>query len=130
MFSSKNYVRIRLVYDLYEGSHEAITSLISGATYSDEQIAETMKKCYAETKYVLDPHGACGYQALKEQLKPGEVGVFCETAHPAKFKEKVDAILNTDIEIPARLQEFMKGTKQSVDMTKDFDSFKAFLLAE
>lgn len=122
-----NFARI---YDLYGGSHEAITSLISGATYSDEQIAETMKKCYAETKYVLDPHGACGYQALKEQLQPGEVGVFCETAHPAKFKEKVDAILNTDIEIPARLQEFMKGTKQSVDMTKDFASFKAFLLAE
>lgn len=122
-----NFARI---YDLYGGSHEAIISLISGATYSDEQIAETMKKCYAETKYVLDPHGACGYQALKEQLQPGEVGVFCETAHPAKFKEKVDAILTTDIEIPARLQEFMKGTKQSVDMTKDFASFKAFLLAE
>lgn len=122
-----NFARI---YDLYKGSHEAITSLISGATYSDEQIAETMKQCFAETKYVLDPHGACGYQALKEQLQPGEVGVFCETAHPAKFKEKIDAILSSDIEIPQRLQEFMKGTKQSISMTKDFASFKAYLLSE
>ena len=122
-----NFARI---YDLYKGSHEAITSLISGATYSDKQIAETMKQCFAETKYVLDPHGACGYQALKEQLQPGEVGVFCETAHPAKFKEKVDAILSSDIEIPQRLQEFMKGTKQSISMTKDFASFKAYLLSE
>ena len=122
-----NFARI---YDLYEGKHETITSLISGATYKDEQIAETMKQCFNETGYILDPHGACGYQALKEQLKEGEVGVFCETAHPAKFKEKVDAILGSDIEIPARLQEFMKGTKQSVDMTKDFESFKAFLLNE
>ena len=122
-----NFARI---YDLYEGKHETITSLISGATYKDEQIAETMKLCFNETGYILDPHGACGYQALKEQLKDGEVGVFCETAHPAKFKEKVDAILRNDIEIPARLQEFMKGTKQSVDMTKDFESFKAFLLNE
>ena len=87
-----------------------------------------MQECYAETKYVLDPHGACGYQALKELLKPGEVGVFCETAHPAKFKEKVDEILNTDIEIPQRLQEFMKGTKQSIEMSKNFADFKAFLL--
>ena len=122
-----NFARI---YDLYEGKHETITNLISGATYKDEQIAETMKQCFNETGYILDPHGACGYQALKEQLKDGEVGVFCETAHPAKFKEKVDAILGSDIEIPARLQEFMKGTKQSVDMTKDFESFKAFLLNE
>ncbi len=122
-----NFARI---YDLYEGNHEAITSLISGATYKDEQIAETMKQCFNETDYTLDPHGACGYQALKEQLLEGEVGVFCETAHPAKFKEKVDAILGKDIDIPARLQEFMKGTKQSVDMTKDFESFKAFLMNE
>lgn len=122
-----NFARI---YDLYKGDHKVITSLISGATYQDEQIAETMKQCFAETKYVLDPHGACGYQALKELLQPGEVGVFCETAHPAKFKEKVDAILSTDIDIPARLQEFMKGTKQSIDMTKDFADFKAYLLKQ
>lgn len=120
-----NFARI---YNLYESSHEAITSLISGATYKDEEIAETMRECYKETKYVLDPHGACGYQALKDLLKPGEVGVFCETAHPAKFKEKVDDILSTDIDIPARLQEFMKGTKQSVSMSKDFTDFKAFLM--
>ena len=122
-----NFARI---YDLYKGNHEAITAYISGATYKDEQIAETMKQCYNDTKYVLDPHGACGYRALKEQLKPGEVGVFLETAHPAKFKEKVDSILGTDIEIPARLAEFMKGKKQSIEMTKDFASFKNYLMNE
>jgi threonine synthase len=122
-----NFARI---YDLYGKSHEKISSLISGATYSDEQIADTMRHCYKETGYVLDPHGACGYQALKDGLKPGEVGIFCETAHPAKFKEKVDAILGTDIEIPERLQAFMKGQKQSVPMTKDFQDFKAYLMQQ
>lgn len=122
-----NFARI---YELYKGDHSVITALISGATFSDEQIAATMRECYKETKYVLDPHGACGYQALKELLLPGEVGVFCETAHPAKFKEKVDSILSADIEIPQRLQEFMKGTKQSVAMTKQFEDFKAFLMAQ
>ncbi len=122
-----NFARI---YDLYKGDHAAITSLISGATYKDEQIAQTMRDCYEATKYVLDPHGACGYQALKDLLQSDEVGCFCETAHPAKFKEKVDAILSTDIEIPARLQEFMKGTKQSVEMTKEFTDFKAYLMQQ
>jgi threonine synthase len=113
-----------------EDTHKAITSLISGATYSDEQIKETMRQCYEETGYILDPHGACGYQALKDGLKEGEIGVFCETAHPAKFKEKVDDILGIDVEIPERLAAFMKGEKQSVPMSKDFADFKDFLMKQ
>ena len=111
-----------------EETHQRITSLISGATYSDEQIRQAMRQCHKETGYILDPHGACGYQALKDGLKPGEVGVFCETAHPAKFKEKVDDILGIDVDIPARLRAFMQGEKQSTPMTKDFDDFKQYLM--
>ena len=111
-------------------THEVITALISGATYTDEQIKETMRQCHQSTGYILDPHGACGYQALKDHLMPGEIGVFCETAHPAKFKEKVDAIDNIDVEIPERLAAFMKGKKQSIEMSKSFDDFKAFLMKE
>lgn len=122
-----NFARI---YELYKGNHDAICADISGATYSDLQISETMQQCYQQTGYVLDPHGACGYRALKEGLKDGEVGFFLETAHPAKFKEKVDAILHTDIEIPERLAAFMKGEKKSIAMTKDFAAFKAFLMNE
>ena len=118
------------VYELYGKSHEAICADISGATYKDEQIAETIREVKAETGYVCDPHGACGYRALKEGLKAGEVGVFLETAHPAKFKSTVDGILGADIEIPAKLQAFMKGTKQSVPMNKDFASFKQFLMEQ
>ncbi len=118
------------VYELYGKSHEAICADISGATYKDEQIAETIREVKAETGYVCDPHGACGYRALKEGLKAGEVGVFLETAHPAKFKDTVDGILGGNLEIPAKLKAFMQGTKQSVPMSKDFADFKQFLLKE
>jgi len=83
---------------------------------------------YQETGYLLDPHGACGYRALVEQLQPGQVGVFLETAHPAKFKETVERIIGAPVEIPERLQAFMKGEKLSIPMSKDFEDFKAFLL--
>ncbi|MBR0047200.1 MAG: threonine synthase [Bacteroidaceae bacterium] len=118
------------VYELYGKSHEAICADISGATYKDEQIAETIKEVKVETGYVCDPHGACGYRALKEGLKAGEVGVFLETAHPAKFKDTVDRILDDNIDIPAKLQAFMKGTKQSIPMTKDFADFKQYLIKQ
>jgi threonine synthase len=128
-----NFARILNLYSengqlTDEATHHRITNLISGATYSDEQIRVTMRQCFEQTKYVLDPHGACGYQALADGLQPGEVGVFCETAHPAKFKEKVDDILGIDVEIPARLRAFMEGEKQSVAMTKEFADFKQYLL--
>ena len=122
-----NFARI---LDLYGHSHEAITEHISGATYSDEQIAHTMRQCLAETGYQLDPHGACGYQALQDGLRPGEVGFFLETAHPAKFKQVVDDICATDVEIPARLAAFMQGQKQSVEMPNDFSAFKQFLMEQ
>ncbi|MBO7470903.1 MAG: threonine synthase [Bacteroidaceae bacterium] len=121
-----NFARI---YDLYGKSHEAISADISGATYSNEQIAETIRDCHSRTGYLLDPHGACGYRALKENLQKGEVGFFCETAHPAKFKDTVEGIIGEPIEIPERLQAFMQGTKQSVALSKEFQEFKSFLFS-
>jgi len=118
------------VLDLYGGSHDAICKDISGCMFTDQQIAETLKKTFDETGYLLDPHGSCGYRALKEQLKDGETGVFLETAHPAKFKDTVEEILGSSIEIPAKLQEFMKGTKQSIQLDKDFAGFKSYLLSK
>lgn len=120
-----NFARI---LDLYKGSHDAVCQDISGATYSDVQIADTIRECLSETSYLLDPHGACGYRALQEGLKPDETGVFLETAHPAKFKDTVEHITGKVVEIPPRLAAFMKGTKQSVSISKEFTDFKLYLL--
>lgn len=117
------------VIDLYGHSHKAITAEIGGARYTDEDITETIKTCYTQTGYLLDPHGACGYQALKDMLREGETGVFLETAHPAKFLSTVENIIGEKVEIPEKLQAFMRGTKQSVELSKEFADFKAFLSA-
>lgn len=122
-----NFVRI---LDLYGHSHNDICNEISGVSYTDEQISSTMRDCHKETGYVLDPHGACGYQALVEGLADGEVGVFLETAHPAKFLETVENTLEEKLEIPEKLQEFMKGSKQSISMTKEYEQFREFLISQ
>ena len=122
-----NFARI---IALYNNDYDKIKSVISGAAYSDEEIKQTLASCYKENGYLLDPHGACGYRALKEGLRAGETGVFCETAHPAKFKSTVEAVIGREIPVPERLAAFMKGTKQSVSMSKDFASFKGYLMKE
>ncbi|MDM8336842.1 threonine synthase [Mediterranea massiliensis] len=116
------------VLDLYQNSHQAICADISGATYTDEQIADTMRQVWQEHHYLLDPHGACGYRALAEGLQPGETGIFLETAHPAKFKDTVEKIIGESVSIPAKLKAFMSGEKQSQPMSREFADFKKYLL--
>ena len=120
-----NFVR---VLDLYGKSLNEIKRDISGEWYNDDCIKKIVKATYDETGYLLDPHGACGYHALKDELQPGEKGVFLETAHPAKFLETVESIVGRQVAIPEKLQAFMKGEKQSVDMSKEFADFKQYLL--
>ncbi|GBU06690.1 L-threonine synthase [Bacteroidales bacterium] len=122
-----NFARI---LDLYKNNHHDICQEISAYKYSDTQIEETVLTCYNQHEYLLDPHGACGYQALKDGLKTGETGIFLETAHPAKFNETMESILQKKLPIPQKLQVFMKGTKKTVLLSKDFETFKSFLLNE
>ena len=117
------------VLDLYGNSHDRICQDISGCSYSDEQISETLADTYHLHGYLLDPHGAVAYRALIEGLKVGEAGIFIETAHPAKFKDTVESIIGESIPIPEKLEKFMNGTKQTVKMSSGFAAFKKFLIS-
>ncbi|MGL4293517.1 MAG: threonine synthase [Bacteroidales bacterium] len=121
-----NFARI---LDLYEHDHEAICKDISGISYTDKQIAHTLAAVYDNEHYLLDPHGACGYQALKDMLKQDEKGIFLETAHPAKFRDVVEPIIGEGVEIPQNLRHFMDGVKMSEPMPADYPSFRKLLLA-
>lgn len=133
-----NFARI---LNLYSNDYATIKSHIRGAAYNDHEIADTMQRCYHENGYVLDPHGACGYQALCDlmprlgiapsaQSHQQAYGIFLETAHPAKFKEKVDQILGINLALPPRLSAFMQGKKSSVQMPNNFETFKQYLLKQ
>ncbi len=121
-----NFARI---LELYNHSHQEILNDVVGYRYSDKEIRETMKQVFAEENYMLDPHGAVGYRALKADLKVGEVGIFLETAHPAKFTETVERVLGEGtVVLPEKLAAFMKGEKRSIPLSTEFDDFKQFLL--
>jgi threonine synthase len=121
-----NFARI---WELYGRDAYAVRAHISGAVVDDKTIERTILECYSDTGYLLDPHGACGYRALKDGLRDGEKGIFCETAHPAKFLEKMEEITALEIDVPQRLAAFMKGTKQSVPLGKDYEGFRDFLVS-
>lgn len=122
-----NFVRILA---LYKDNIEDIKGDISGCSYSDDQIMATIKRVYDDYSYLLDPHGACGFMALEDNLKPNEVGVFLETAHPAKFNETVSQAINKSVEIPEQLFKFMSGEKQTIELENNFELFKKYLLSK
>ncbi|MGQ7871245.1 threonine synthase [Sunxiuqinia sp. sy24] len=121
-----NFARI---LDLYKHSHSDIKAEMHGYRYSNDQIREVLSEVYHKYGYLTDPHGATGYKALEEDLLDGELGVFLETAHPAKFTETVEQIIGKGkVRLPEKLQEFMTREKLSVPISKDFEDFRAYLL--
>ncbi|MEL7382821.1 MAG: threonine synthase [Pseudomonadota bacterium] len=93
---------------------------------SDEQSAHSVKDLYA-LGYLCEPHGAIAYRVLEEQLQEGETGLFLCTAHPAKFKEVVDDILESDIDLPAPLAKHAAMELLSEDLDANFDALKQVL---
>lgn len=115
--------------ELYHEKHSDIIKDVKGVWFSDEETQDAIADVYNRTKYILDPHGAVGYLGLKKYLNTeSEVGVFLETAHPAKFKDTVEKVLNTEIKVPDYLQECLGKEKKSILISKEFSDFKSFLL--
>jgi threonine synthase len=117
------------ILDLFGHSHDRITQHLSGYRYSDDQIRKTMKQVYEATGYILDPHGATGYQAATEYIAahPGSNVMFLETAHPAKFPETVKEAIGTEPEPPERLKAFASGKKDTVQIEADYGTFRKYL---
>ena len=116
------------VIELFGKSVDNVRAEISSYSYTDEQIGATMAEVLKATGYELDPHGAVGYSALRDHLNSGELGLFLETAHPAKFIDTVEKYTGKRVEIPARLQKFAEGTKQTVKIKADYTELKNRLL--
>ncbi|PSU73619.1 threonine synthase [Photobacterium phosphoreum] len=92
----------------------------------DQQTAVTLKQMYTDG-YLCEPHGAIAYNVLEQQLAVGETGLFLCTAHPAKFKDVVDDILDTDLPLPAPLAKHNAMPLLSLEAENDFAEIKAIL---
>lgn len=94
---------------------------------NDAETEDALKAQYVEG-YLCEPHGAIAYQVLKDQLQAGETGIFLCTAHPAKFKESVERILDIELPLPEALDKHNKMELLSDTMAADFATLRAYLL--
>ena len=114
------------VEELFKRNGWSLANLGSDAL-NDTETEAALKSQYAEG-YLCEPHGAIAYQVLKDQLQAGETGIFLCTAHPAKFKESVERILNVELPLPEALDKHNKMELLSDTMPADFATLREYLL--
>ena len=122
-----NFIRI---LEIFKHDFPEIKNKLSSCTITDKETEETIKEVYQKYNYLLDPHGAVGILALQRYLqeRPGEKGIFLETAHPVKFPQAVEKITGKNIDIPSSLTNLMQADKKSILLQPDYDMLKQFLL--
>ena len=114
------------VEELFKRNGWVLNELHSAAI-SDAQTEETLR-AMNQLGYLCEPHGAVAYEVLKQDLQAGETGLFLCTAHPAKFKESVERILDLTLPLPEALDKHNKLPLLSDEMENDFAQLRAYLL--
>lgn len=126
----------RILY-LFGGDHQKIKKHLWGASFSDSETKKAIKKVYGETGYLMDPHTAVGFRAI-QRYRATDNSYFEEafstpfvilsTAHPAKFGDVIESVIDKKVEIPARLKASLDKQKQSVGMSDNYDDLKKWLM--
>jgi threonine synthase len=120
-----NFIRIQELYryDLSEFEKD-----FSSYSFTDAETEITIKDIYERTKYIAEPHGAVGYLGLKKEMQkqPDSIGVFLETAHPIKFLDVVEPLLDLKLPIPKQIESVLGKEKVSVKI-KTYEDLKSFL---
>ena len=116
---------------LFDNEYEKLKNAVSGYAFTDEETKVMMKNTYDASGYVMCPHTAVAYLGLKKWSAENEgeySGILLSTAHPAKFLNVVEPIINQKIELPSRLKSALDGEKKAISLGSDFEGFKKFLL--
>lgn len=121
-----NFIRI---LEIFQQNYPALKNELSSSSITDKETIEIIENVFTEYNYVLDPHGAVGYLALKKYLEttPGK-GLFLETAHPVKFPAAVEEATGKAVPLPESLHDLMHKPKSSTYLKSSYDSLKDFLL--
>jgi threonine synthase len=121
-----NFVR---VLELFNREFDPLKKVVSSYSISDEETIAALRKLFGDLHYLADPHGAVGYLALSRWLDehPGEKGIFLETAHPVKFYDVVEPVIQQKIELPPSVRSMLDQKKKSILIHPVYDELRDFL---
>jgi len=124
-----NFVRI---LELFNGEFQSLKNVMSSYSFSDDETKSILKDIYRYKNYLLDPHGAVGYGALKKYLNqhPAFSGIFLETAHPVKFYDVVEPVITAKVPVPSSINILLNMENKSIQMPARYEDLKDYLLSQ
>lgn len=122
-----NFIRI---LDLFDHNVDEIKNVMSAFSITDEETRQTIAEVFEKFNYLLDPHGAVGYHSLERYLQnhPDDKGFFLETAHPVKFYNVVEPVINAKIPLPDSIRELLHKEKKTIKLKTGNDVLKQWLM--
>lgn len=123
-----NFERILALYD---SDLDRIRAHVVGSAHTDDETRDRIASVYQRYGYVLDPHAAVGHLGLdraRETLGPASP-ILLATAHPAKFREVVEPVIGSPIELPSRLAACLDSERGATSIPADQDALRAHLLS-
>jgi len=122
-----NFVRIM---EIFQQQFSSLTAKVSSCSVTDAVTRQTLLDVYQQHHYLCDPHGAVAYRALEDYLQthPGNKGIFLETAHPVKFYDVVEPVINETVPVPESIQAQLAMEKKSTVIDKEVEELKGFLM--
>ena len=124
-----NFIRIM---EMFHQQIDGLKKTLNGYTISDDETKATLISVFKEHNYLLDPHGAVAYTALQQYqaLHPNTKGVILETAHPVKFYDVIEPLINQTVPVPETVAEQIKKEKVSTKISANINELKDFLLRQ
>ncbi|HTM93108.1 MAG TPA: threonine synthase [Flavisolibacter sp.] len=124
-----NFIRI---LELFDNNFGSLKNVLSSYSISDDETKETIARIFNKKNYVLDPHGAVGFLALEHYLNEhaDQKGFFLETAHPSKFYDVIEPVIQQQVEIPESIKILLRQKKNTIQMkANDNDALRSLLLS-
>ena len=106
------------LFNLYP-DFDVMRKMVSAWSVDDETIKKTIKEVYDESGYIMCPHTATGERVRRDQFSEKPT-IVISTAHPAKFEQVVEPLLNTEVPIPANLKQLLDKETSFKQIGKEY----------
>ena len=115
-------------YEVDATHHRKFRTLFAGHRADDATTLAAIKRTYAETGLIVDPHTAVGLSAVYEghyDRNYPVVALAC--AHPAKFPDAVLQATHVHPALPARVASQMNLPERVAILPKDYKTVAAYI---
>lgn len=122
-----NYERMA---HLFSNNVEEFRNSLSSYSVDDETTKSVIKDVYNNENYIMCPHTAVGYKAaqLYRENVENKPMMVLSTAHPGKFTEVIEDVIQVKPQLPEELKKLESREKVSQLINNSTNDLKEYLL--